>query len=98
MTLGGTQKKYLRGLAHHLAPIVQLGKDGLSDGIVGATDQALTDHELIKVRLPQVDKSERKALAASLEQQTGSDLAGLTGRIAILYRRHPDEPRIVLPR
>ena len=98
MTLGGTQKKYLRGLAHHLQPVVQLGKEGLSDGIVKATDEALNTHELIKVRLPQVDRHERKALAASLEEQTGSDLAGITGRIAILYRRHPDEPKIRLPR
>jgi len=98
MTLRGTHKKYLRGLAHHLEPVVQMGKEGLSEGVVRAADVALTDHELIKVRLPQVDRTERKALAASLEERTGSDLAGLTGRVAILYRKHPDEPKIRLPR
>ena len=98
MALRGIQKRHLRGLAHHLSPVVHLGKAGLTDGIVAATDQALTDHELIKVRLPQVDKTQRKALAESLEKSTNSDQAGLTGRMLVLYRRHPDEPKIKLPK
>ncbi len=98
MALRGIHKRYLRGLAHGLSPIVQLGKAGLTDGIVAATDQALTDHELVKVRLPQVDKAERKTMAEALGEQTHAVQAGLTGRMLILYRRHPDEPKIELPR
>jgi len=98
MALRGTHKRHLRGLAHHLSPIVHVGKAGLTEAIVQATDQALTDHELVKVRLPQVPKGERKALAASIEERTNADLAGLTGRVAIFYRRHPDEPTIKLPK
>ncbi len=98
MSLRGAQKRYLRGLAHHLEPVVQIGKAGITDALVAATDRALTDHELIKVKLPQVEKAEREELAATLEQRTKSDLAGMTGRVAILYRRHPDEPTINLPK
>ncbi|MCB9596785.1 MAG: ribosome assembly RNA-binding protein YhbY [Sandaracinaceae bacterium] len=97
MSLRGSQKRYLRGLAHHLQPIVQVGKAGITEALISATSRALLDHELIKVRLPQVDKAERAALAEVLEQRTSAQLAGLTGRIAILYRRHPDEPTIRLP-
>lgn len=98
MSLRGAQKRYLRGLAHHLEPIVQIGKAGITDALVAATDRALLDHELIKVKLPQVEKAERQELAATLEKRAGAELAGLTGRVAILYRRHPDEPTIHLPK
>ena len=49
--LSGKQRRYLRGLGHHLDAVVHVGKDGLSDGLVVATDAALVQHELIKVRL-----------------------------------------------
>lgn len=97
MSLKGTQLRHLRALAHHLDPIVHVGKGGVSESVVAAADQALSDHELVKVRLPQVEKAERKALASDLGTRTRAEVAGLTGRVAILYRRHPEEPRIQLP-
>ena len=94
LPLDGGQRRHLRALAHDLRPVVQVGKEGVSPGVVHATDRALTDHELIKVRLPRVDKDERRVLAETLRAGTRSELAGLTGRIVILYRRHPEEPKI----
>lgn len=96
--LNGRQKRHLRALAHHLEPLVQLGKEGVSESVIAATDQALTDHELIKVRLPQIDREERTEMAATLERETGAALAGVMGRVAIYYRRHPNKPKITLPR
>lgn len=98
LPLDGKQKRHLRALAHDLSPVVQVGKEGVSPAVVRAIDRALTDHELIKVRLPQVDKDERAALADALRAGTGSHLAGMMGRVAIFYRRHPDKPKIRLPK
>ncbi len=96
--LTGRQKRHLRALAHHLEPLVQIGKEGVTAPVIAAADQALADHELIKVRLPQIDREERGEMASALERETGASLAGVTGRIAIFYRRHPDKPKITLPR
>jgi RNA-binding protein len=98
MPLNGKQKRHLRALAHHLEPVVLIGKEGLSEAVIAATDQALTDHELIKARLPQIDKDERSTMATQLEQATQASLAQLSGRVVLLYRRHPSKPRISLPR
>ena len=98
VTLTGRQKRHLRALAHHLEPLVQVGKEGVSDSVIAAADRALTDHELVKVRLPQIDRDERAEMAAALERETGAALAGVTGRIALFYRRHPQKPKIQLPR
>ena len=49
--MNGKDRRYLRGLAHGLSPVVIVGQRGLSDAVVRQVDGALTDHELIKVRL-----------------------------------------------
>ena len=96
--LNGKQRRYLRGLAHSLEPIVQLGKGGLTDGVVGAVDAALTDHELIKVKLAQVAAPDRDTFAPELALRCKAELIGVVGHTLLYYRRHPHEPKIVLPR
>lgn len=75
-----------------------LGKEGASEGVVQAVDQALTDHELIKVRLPEGERDERAGFVEALTKGTKSAHVGTIGRVVILYRRHPNDPKIVLPR
>ena len=91
----GFQRKYLRGLAHGLKPVVQIGQWGLTDTVVEQIRVQLLAHELIKVRLREPD--DKKALAEEMAQRTGAELCGLVGHTAILYRPHPDEPQIKLP-
>jgi len=94
--LAGFQRKYLRGLAHGLKPLVQVGHEGVTEGVVQALDQALLDHELIKARMHEPE--DKKGMAAELAGRSRALLCGLVGHSAILYRPHPDKPRIVLPR
>ncbi len=96
--LSGKQRGFLRSLAHHLDPLVQIGKDGLTAGLVAATIQALEDHELIKVRVLETSPESRKELAQPLADATGSHVVGQVGRIIMLYRMHDEKPVIELPR
>ncbi len=90
------QRRYLRGLAHDLKPLVQVGHGGVTEGVIQALEQALLDHELVKVRMHEPeDKSE---MTAELAARTKAHLCGLVGHTAILYRPHPDEPVIRLPK
>ncbi|HSG38081.1 MAG TPA: ribosome assembly RNA-binding protein YhbY [Thermoanaerobaculia bacterium] len=84
----GAQRKYLRGMAHHLTPLVQVGKNGLTDAVVKSIDEALDIHELIKVRMGEPE--DKKAMADEIAQRTRSARVGLIGHIVILYRRQPD--------
>lgn len=95
MSLSQKQKKFLKGLAHHLDPVVQVGKDGLSDAVVRQVSQQLDIHELIKVQVPA--GPERKQDARRLAEETSSDLVQVIGRMAVLFRPDPEEPRIKLP-
>jgi len=96
--LSGKQRRYLRALGHELRPIVQVGRDGLDDGLVAAVDRALTDHELVKIRLGEGANLDRHAAAADLAARTHSEVAQVLGHVVLLYRAHPDEPEITLPR
>lgn len=93
--LKGFQRRFLRGLAHPLRPVVQVGDEGPSAGVVSALDQALLDHELVKVRLHQ--PADKRATASELAARTGAEVCGVVGHTVILYRRHPELPRIELP-
>jgi RNA-binding protein len=95
--LTGKQNRYLRGLGHALEPVVQVGKDGISDAVVEATVRALADHELIKVKLGQGFDGDRHAAADELARRTESAVAQVLGRTILLYRADPDTPRISLP-
>ena len=93
--LAGFQMRYLRALAQRLDPVVWVGDDGLSEGVLRALREALAAHELVKVRMR--SPADKRAAAAEVAQVTGAALVGLIGHTVILYRRHPDEPKLELP-
>lgn len=90
--LQGHERKYLRRLAHHLKPVVYIGKGGVTETVVRSADEALEAHELIKAKF--VDCKDRKReLTDELAEGANAICAGLIGNVAILYRQHPDEEK-----
>jgi len=87
--LKGSQRKYLRGLAHSYKPQVQIGKEGLSESVIRAIDIALGAHELIKVKIA-AERDEREKIVPIIEERLDCECVGTVGRMAILYREHPD--------
>jgi RNA-binding protein len=96
--LSGKAARYLRGLGHHLEPIIQIGKEGITEGVVTATRAALLAHELVKVRILTEAPVDRKEAGSELARLSGASLAQTLGRTLLLYKRHPHKPKIVLPR
>jgi RNA-binding protein len=87
--LSGAQRKHLRGLAHHVKPVVHVGKNGVTDPVLQEVEEALDSHELIKVKL--VDpQGRKKELAGELASRSGGTRVGLVGNVVTLYRQHPD--------
>ena len=98
--LKGFQRKYLRGLAHSMKPVVFIGQKGLTPAIRQSTEKALDRHELIKVKFIDFKQKDQKSeIAGVLESETGSEVVGMIGHTAILYRRQsdPEKRRIALP-
>lgn len=96
LSLDSTERRHLRSLAHPLKPVVFVGEGGVSPAVTKALDEALTSHELVKIRLRQ--PTDKKATARELAKATASGLCGVVGHTVVLYRPHPEEPRIQLPK
>jgi RNA-binding protein len=94
--LDSTQRRHLRSLAHPLKPIVFVGEGGVSPAVAKALDEALNSHELVKIRLRQ--PANKKAAARELAELSSSALCGVVGHTVVLYRPHPEGPRIELPK
>ncbi len=93
--LKGSQRRYLRSLANHLKPMVHIGKNGLSEEVVAAVDDALDDHELIKIRFLEF-KDQKKELSAEIEKNCHCDMIGMIGHVALFYRQQDDADKRVI--
>ncbi len=87
--LTNAQRQHLRRLAHQIKPLVQIGKQGLTEGVRQTVDQALETHELVKVKFLDF-QDQKEELTDELVHTTESVLIGLIGNIATLYRQQPD--------
>ena len=87
--LKGSQRRYLRGVAHGFKPVVQIGKEGLTERVTAAIDGALEARELVKIKIA-AERDERESMIPEIERRTKSECVGSVGRMAILYRQHPD--------
>jgi len=96
--LSNPQKRYLRGLAHDLKPIIMVGAKGVTASLVAELDLALEQHELVKVKVAAEDRDARDALIGDLAEKSEATLVSRIGHTAILYRRSKDKPLVILPR
>ena len=90
--LAGKQKRYLRGIGHNLNAIFQIGKDGVHQSQVDSIDDALTAHELIKVKILESCMQSKNEIAIELSMRTKADVVQILGRTILLYR--PSEKEI----
>ena len=95
--LTDAQKKHLRRLGHDRKPIVLAGKGGIGAPLIAELDRALTDHELIKIRVRVADRDERDSMLAELARATRAELVQRIGHVALFYRASPDKHGIILP-
>jgi len=98
MPLKASQKRYLRGLAHDLKPVIMVGNKGVSAAVLAEFSIALDQHELVKVRLAGDDRAERAAQVTKLAVDASAELVQTIGKVASFFRRNTDTPRIALPK
>lgn len=96
MPLSQTQIKFLKSLAHHLKPVISVGKAGLSSAVVSELNIALKAHELLKVKLPAAPRLERASLLQKICAETGAEPVQQIGRVAVVFQR-VEKPKIQLP-
>ncbi|WP_242344730.1 ribosome assembly RNA-binding protein YhbY [Anaeromyxobacter terrae] len=86
-------RKTLRAAGHHLSPVVQVGKEGVTEAVLLQLDDALATHELVKVKIGTESPEDRFEAADRLGAGSGAQVAQILGRTILVYRRHPEKPR-----
>jgi len=98
--LEGFQRKYLRGLAQGLKPVVFIGQKGLTPEVLSSAQNALESHELIKVKFNDFkEKDQKTEISVRMEKETGAENVGMLGHTVVFYRRQedPEKRKISLP-
>ena len=86
--LNSLQRSYLKSMAHHLVPIIYIGKNGLTDGAIQGVITALSSRELIKIKFREF-KDEKQEIAEKIAIETLSLIVGIIGHTLILFKQNP---------
>ncbi|RSK27922.1 ribosome assembly RNA-binding protein YhbY [Bacillus sp. HMF5848] len=96
--LTGKQKRYLRAEAHHLTPIFQVGKGGVSENMIKQISDALEARELLKVSVLQNCEEDRDEVAQSLSEGAEAELVQVIGNTIVLYKESRENKKLNLPK
>ena len=86
LTLTPAERKEMRGLAHHLDPVVLIGAEGLTPAVLKEADAALKAHGLIKVRMFSDSREERMTALQRLAEALGAAPVQHIGKLLVLWR------------
>ena len=96
--LTSKQRAYLRSFANRLKPVVHVGTEGVSEKLLTSASEAFHKRELIKIRAQEGAPESIKSIANDIASRvSGVHVIQTIGRIAVLYRPHPEDPEIQLP-
>ena len=90
--LSSSQRSYLRSQAHHLEPVVLIGKHGITDGTIESINRILEVRELIKIKFREF-KDEKLKLSGKIAELTNSEIVGIIGHTLIIFRPNPDSEK-----
>jgi RNA-binding protein len=83
-------RQQLKAKAHGLKPVVLLGNQGLTEAVKKEIDRALTDHQLIKIRVSIADRDAKKSIVDDICTSLKAEKIQVIGHIAVLFRKSAD--------
>lgn len=81
------QRAYLRGLGNALDPVMQIGKDGVTENVLNGVYLLLEARELVKIKMLKNCDYETKSLANEIAQKLDAEVVQVIGNIFILYKK-----------
>jgi RNA-binding protein len=97
-TLSTNQKKFLRGLAHGLNPMIIIGSQGVTDSLMAELEKTLSHHEILKVKIAAGEREDRKEVIEYITKATRAQLIQSVGKMFVIYRARAKDPQLELPK
>ena len=95
--LKGKQRAYLRSIANTLAPITQIGKDGVTESFLEQLDGMLRTREIVKVTILDTAGLETKETANAVCEALRAEFVQAIGSKFTIYKRNMENPKILFP-
>ena len=86
-------RRRLRAHGHALKPVIMVGKHGVTGALRKELQQAAFAHELVKVKIASECPLDRFEVALRLGAEPGVRIVQILGRVLLVYKRHPQEPK-----
>lgn len=80
-------------MAHHMKPVVMIGKKGISSALISEIIFALETHELIKVQFASKVKEDLDTSLKEIIRETEAVHIDTIGNIVILFRKKEENSR-----
>lgn len=84
--ISGKDRSFLKGLSHNLQPLLQVGKNGLTDSFYAECDKILEDHELVKIAVLDAAELKAKDVANQIAERLGAEFVSAVGKKLVIYR------------
>ena len=96
--LNSSQRSYLKSQAHHLEPVIHIGKNGLMEGTLHSINTVLLVKELIKIKFREY-KDDKQEISEKISRETKSIIVGIIGHTLILFKQNsnPEKQKYKLP-
>lgn len=94
--INSKQRAYLKSLSHDTKPLIQVGKSGVTEGLISQIDASLESHELIKITFLQNSPVEAREVADEIIEATGAEFVNLIGKKLTIYRESKENKKIEL--
>ena len=85
------ERAYFRGLANTMQPIMQIGKNGISDNTLKQVDDALEARELIKITTLETLGEDVREVAHEIAAKVGAEVIQVIGSKFVLYRKKKEQ-------
>lgn len=95
--LTGKQRSYLKSLANNLDPIIQLGKNGVTENFIKQVDELLESREIVKISVLKNCFEDPKEIASQLVEELKAEFVQSIGRKIVIYRESEENKEIMLP-
>ena len=83
------QRAYLRSLANGIPAVVTVGKEGVTESVIGNIDEALNAREIVKVSVLETSPvSSKEAIEEVMNKISGCEAVQVIGRKFVVYKRN----------
>lgn len=96
--LKGKQRSYLKSLSNNLDPIIQIGKSGLSEGVLNQLDDLLEARELIKIKVLNNCLDDQMEMVSKICDELNAEFVQSIGSKIVIYRESEENKKIFLPK